>query len=260
VVAILLRFARYAAILSIPIFMFGGQFEILSGLPEALAAGDVIDSDSYLKAMKLCNATGDKSPIDQRSHQCAIVITGAAKYGADDDVLEAFTDRCWVYILLKQFELAQADCTEALRREQAAERKFGAEWVGSRAHSVFAAWAGLRYGMKLYPEALDYENKAVDAIMTAAPGYAYIFSNRGLTFRELADYDHALADWNQAIRLDKNYMPAFLFRGIEYERRGDREKAKADFEKAVALPAEGYDFGHDKHDEAATHLKNLTAK
>ncbi|MGB6345009.1 MAG: tetratricopeptide repeat protein [Xanthobacteraceae bacterium] len=209
-------------------------------------------------AFKLCEETGDKSPLERRTQQCAIPIDWARAHNEYSILTQALTDRCWVHILLNEAEPAKPDCAAALAAEQAYERKGGN--AADYAHAVYAANAALQSLLEDFKGALDDENTAVDYITSPAPGYAYIFSNRGLTYTYLKQFDDALDDFNQAIRLDSKYMPAYLNRGLEYERRGDPQHAKEDFSTAVALPAEDYDFGHEKHDKAAAHLKALTGK
>jgi tetratricopeptide (TPR) repeat protein len=209
-------------------------------------------------AFKLCQETGDKSPIERRAQQCAIPIDWARVHNKYSVLTEALTDRCWVHILLNEAEPAKPDCAAALTAEQAYERKGGN--AADYAHAAYAANAALKSLLGDFKGALDDENTAVDYITSPEPGYAYIFSNRGLTHTDLKQFDDALDDFNQAIRLDSKYMPAYLNRGLEYERRGDQQHAKEDFSAAVALPVEDYDFGHEKHDKAAAHLKALTGK
>jgi tetratricopeptide (TPR) repeat protein len=209
-------------------------------------------------AFKLCQETGDKSPIERRGQQCAIAIDWARVHNEYSIMTEALTDRCWVHVLLDEAEPAKLDCAAALAAEQAYERKGGN--AADYAHAVYAAKAALQSMLGDFKGAIDDENTAVDYITSPKPSYAYIFSNRGLTHTDLKQFDDALDDFNQAIRLDSKYMPAYLNRGLEYERRGDVQHAKEDFSTAVALPAEDYDFGHEKHDRAAAHLKALTGK
>jgi tetratricopeptide (TPR) repeat protein len=59
--------------------------------------------------------------------------------------------------------------------------------------------------------------------------------NRGIAYGNKGDNDHALADYNEAIRLDpKNAVP-FLYRGIAYGKKGDKDRALADFNEAIRL-------------------------
>jgi Tfp pilus assembly protein PilF len=49
------------------------------------------------------------------------------------------------------------------------------------------------------------------------------------------DYDRALADLNEAIRLDPKSVLAFSQRGVLYVHKGDNGRAIADFNEAIGL-------------------------
>ncbi len=71
-----------------------------------------------------------------------------------------------------------------------------------------------------------------DAESSANRAIAYY--NRGNAYSAKGDYDRAIADHNEAIRLDPKYANALGNRGIIYEARGDIARARADFEAALA--------------------------
>jgi tetratricopeptide (TPR) repeat protein len=48
-------------------------------------------------------------------------------------------------------------------------------------------------------------------------------------------YEHAIADFTEAIRLDPNYMGAYINRGSVYHDKGDIQKANKDFAFAESL-------------------------
>jgi tetratricopeptide (TPR) repeat protein len=61
------------------------------------------------------------------------------------------------------------------------------------------------------------------------------FNNRGIAYKAKGDLDRAVADYDQAIRLDPTYAPALNSRGIAYKARGDVDKAIADYDRVIAL-------------------------
>ena len=71
---------------------------------------------------------------------------------------------------------------------------------------------------------------------------AEAFSNRGLGYRQKGDYDRAIADYAQAIKLNSKLAAAFNNRGVAYDKKGDYDRAIADFDQAIKLTpsAEGY--------------------
>ena len=65
------------------------------------------------------------------------------------------------------------------------------------------------------------------------PSNAY--TDRGLTWGIKGDLDRAIADWNEAIRLDPKYADAYYFRGIAWRDKGDLDRAIADYNQAIRL-------------------------
>ena len=49
------------------------------------------------------------------------------------------------------------------------------------------------------------------------------------------DNDRAIADYNEAIRLDSKSTLAFIGRGDAYANKGDRDRALADYNEAIRL-------------------------
>jgi tetratricopeptide (TPR) repeat protein len=61
------------------------------------------------------------------------------------------------------------------------------------------------------------------------------FSNRGVEWRLKQDYVRAIADYDEAIRLDPKYADAYYDRCIAYNRQQKYDLALADCNKAIAL-------------------------
>jgi len=49
-------------------------------------------------------------------------------------------------------------------------------------------------------------------------------------YRHEGGFDRAIADYNEAIRLDPKSAYSYANRGLLYEKSGDVEKARGDFE------------------------------
>jgi tetratricopeptide (TPR) repeat protein len=62
-----------------------------------------------------------------------------------------------------------------------------------------------------------------------------IYNNRGKASGEKGDYDRAIVDFDQAIRLDPKYAKAYATRGEVYEAKNDPDHVIADFEQALKL-------------------------
>jgi tetratricopeptide (TPR) repeat protein len=67
------------------------------------------------------------------------------------------------------------------------------------------------------------------------PKYTAAYSNRGNAYYSKADYDHAIADYTEAIRLDPKYATAYSSRGNAYYSKADYDHATADYTEVIRL-------------------------
>jgi lipoprotein NlpI len=51
---------------------------------------------------------------------------------------------------------------------------------------------------------------------------------RGLSYKSKGNFDRAIADFSEAIRLDPNYAEVYYLRGVTYGNKGDLDRAIAD--------------------------------
>ena len=80
-------------------------------------------------------------------------------------------------------------------------------------------------------------NDAIRVDPECAPAY----NNRGVAFYDKGDFDRAIADCSDAIQLDPKYALAYRTRGLAYFYGGKLSKALADVSQASALdPKEAY--------------------
>jgi tetratricopeptide (TPR) repeat protein len=71
---------------------------------------------------------------------------------------------------------------------------------------------------------------------------AVAFTNRGVGYRQVLQYEHAFADFDQAIRLDPNYPLAYFQRGGLYLESGEIGRAWQDFDQAARLKRREAEF------------------
>ncbi|MGO9485219.1 MAG: tetratricopeptide repeat protein [Rhodomicrobium sp.] len=64
---------------------------------------------------------------------------------------------------------------------------------------------------------------------------AVAYNNRGNAYYYKHDYDLAIADYDQAIKLNPQFAEAYFDRGNALDRQGDWVRALADFDRAIQL-------------------------
>jgi tetratricopeptide (TPR) repeat protein len=65
------------------------------------------------------------------------------------------------------------------------------------------------------------------------------YNNRGAVYPNKGNYDRAIADYNQAIKLkSKADYASYYHRVIAYRKKGNKNKAIADFKKIIELTKE----------------------
>jgi len=80
-----------------------------------------------------------------------------------------------------------------------------------------------------------------------AKNSAIAHHERGLAYRSKGDFDRAIADLSEAVRLDPKYAEAYYGRGLAYGNKDDLDRAIADYSEAIRLkprvPAVHYNRG-----------------
>src|SRR5260370_40485642 len=84
-------------------------------------------------------------------------------------------------------------------------------------------------------ERINACTRLIDLAHAADRGLPAAYAYRGLAYRAKDDTDRAIADYNEAIRLDPKYVSAFVFRGFAYQVKGDYDRAIADYNEAITL-------------------------
>jgi tetratricopeptide (TPR) repeat protein len=63
----------------------------------------------------------------------------------------------------------------------------------------------------------------------------YVFWGRGTFYRAQGEFDKAINDFDDAVRLDPKNITALILRGSTWQAKGEYDKALADFNEAVRL-------------------------
>jgi tetratricopeptide (TPR) repeat protein len=85
-------------------------------------------------------------------------------------------------------------------------------------------------------ETPDLEIQSCTAVIQSGQSnLAWAFTDRGNAYRNKGELDKAVADYNQALRLDPNYASAYYNRGGVYRTMRNFDAAIADFRAAIRL-------------------------
>ena len=82
-----------------------------------------------------------------------------------------------------------------------------------------------------YDPAIENFNEAIKL----KPDFAAAYTGRGLVYRNKRNYDRAIEDHTKAIELNPNYADAYFNRGNTYTEKDDFDLAIVDFTKAIEL-------------------------
>jgi tetratricopeptide (TPR) repeat protein len=80
----------------------------------------------------------------------------------------------------------------------------------------------------------DEEIAACSRLLALDPK-PFAYNNRGNAYNQKGEYDRAIADLDQAIRLDPKLTGAYANRGVAYEAKNDPDHAIADYDQALTL-------------------------
>jgi Tfp pilus assembly protein PilF len=67
------------------------------------------------------------------------------------------------------------------------------------------------------------------------PTYTLAYFNRGLAYDNKGNYDKAVSDYTKAIGLDPSFLPSYFNRGIAYGHQRNHDKAVSDYDEAIRL-------------------------
>jgi tetratricopeptide (TPR) repeat protein/S1-C subfamily serine protease len=103
------------------------------------------------------------------------------------------------------------------------------------------------YGIRAFAYLLlgEYQNAIADLneAIRLAPDSAFSYSIRGLVYSLSKDYKKAIADYTEAIRLAPNNAEYYSSRGNAYSLLNDENKATADYKRAVSIePKDAEDY------------------
>ena len=78
-------------------------------------------------------------------------------------------------------------------------------------------------------------SRAIDSNQYTGRNLAWLYASRGVAYLAQSDLDHAMADFNEAIRLDPKNAAPYYNRGVAWKAKGDLDRAIADYSEAILL-------------------------
>lgn len=130
-----------------------------------------------------------------------------------------YSNRAAIYLLLSAYDRAQADLNEALKLEPEnpkAQYNQGALYLKQGAND----------------KALEHFSGMISKSIGATRD---VFGSRALIYLKRGQINEALADLDQAIKQDPNYIDGYMNRGTAYGMLGRAKEALMDFDQALKL-------------------------
>lgn len=108
--------------------------------------------------------------------------------------------------------------------------------TNARAQDLYCCYKAFRaeragdydLAIDLFSCCLDQEDVSVESL-------AQTYTGRGITYIAKSDYDQAIRDFNEAIRLDPNLADAYYNRGVAHYHKGNYDQALQDYDEAIRL-------------------------
>ncbi len=109
--------------------------------------------------------------------------------------------------------------------------------LGDTALNAYDRATAHNYRGRGYRRSGDYDRAIAEynEAIRLRPDYHTAFNNRGLAYRYKRNYDQAIADYSEALRLKPDYSTAYHNRGRAYRYKGDYDQAIADYSEAIRL-------------------------
>ena len=252
-VAIEIGAALARSIPVVPVLVDGARMPKASELPDSLkplARRQAIEvrhtnfnSDAEALVKRLREALGYNSPEGRWRVRVAIGVTalvvllliGLGSYGYLRHAVEQRVQQAE----LKRQEDRMAAMAEANRKVEEAERQRLAE-EERKARAVREA-EEKRKAQEVEKKGMAASNSGdldgaianFNEALRLDPKNAVVFFNRGWAYSRKRDDDRAFADYSESIRLDPKNSGAFNNRGLIYSNKREYDKAIADFNEAV---------------------------
>jgi tetratricopeptide (TPR) repeat protein len=173
---------------------------------------------------------------------CNTALWGQTPATAQNFAAQDFVNRGNMYAVEGDYDNAIADYTEAIHLDpNHVEAYMNRGFVYAFKNEYDRAIGDWETLLKIDPNNADAAENIELAMREKklygqTPVTAQDFYDRGFTFTETGDFDSAIADYNEAIRLDPNYADAYYNRGLIYFfRMDDPDRAITDFKAVLRI-------------------------
>ncbi len=148
-----------------------------------------------------------------------------------------------ILFLVAGTQIAQADFTQEIRRCDSDSSHPDIRIAACTRNIQSGRFAGPNLATAFMNRGLAYKKKSqwdraiadYGEAIRLTPDNAQAFNNRGNVYRTKGQFDRAIEDYEKAINLDPGNAQIFADRGLAYEKRGASNQALLDFERAYAL-------------------------
>jgi tetratricopeptide (TPR) repeat protein len=163
------------------------------------------------------------------------------------------------------YDAAIADYTQAIRLDPKVARVYsnrGEAWrlKGDLDRAVADQDEAIRIGLQLGDASTASQQGPLGKTVIATVSLKTQYVLRGDTYRYRDEFEKALADYDQSLRIEPDYIPALTGRGLTFEKMGDLERAHIEFEKAVDSKSQyRSDISASSLETARAHLAALAS-
>jgi tetratricopeptide (TPR) repeat protein len=140
--------------------------------------------------------------------------------------------------------------TAELQKDASAANFHNRAIIHAKRHELDEAIRDQTIAIKLAPSAPDYAARAgmwqakgdsaqamadIDEAIRLDPNEAVLYNDRASFWRKRKKYDKAIADCDMAIRLNPKYVVPYFNRALSWQKKGEGRKAIAGFNEAIAI-------------------------
>ena len=151
------------------------------------------------------------------------------------------------FLLVAWTETAQADFSQEIRRCDSGDAHPDIRIVACTRNIQSGRFVGQNLAVAFTNRGLAHKSKGqwdraiadYDEAIRLKPDFVFAFHNRGNAYYYKGQLDRAIADFSEAIRLKPGLAEAFGNRGNVYRKKGQFDRAIKDYDRAINLKPDG---------------------